>query len=91
MHHGSKEERSATVWVANAIIKKTKLMQEDGELENIFLEMEDRDEIDGDEQSEIGAVAAVSEATVVSMGERKRGPCKPNIDRTHQKEFWTNG
>jgi hypothetical protein len=68
---------------------KKRRLQEDEELENIFLEIENHDEVDGDEESEIGVMAAVS--TAVSMGERKRGPCKPNIDRTHQKEFWTNG
>ena len=48
---------------------------------------------DGDEQDEIGVIAAIFHAAEVAVkgGRRQDHPRKPNIDRTQQKEVWSNG
>ena len=46
-----------------------------------------------DEQDDIGVIAAISHAAevVVKGGRRQDHPRKPNINRTQQKEVWSNG
>ena len=78
MHHGSKEKGNNTVSIVDAIFKKTGKREE---------------EADDDEQDEIGVIAAISHAAevVVKGGRWQDHPRKPSIDRTQQKEVWSNG
>ena len=96
MHHGSKEKGNNTVSFVDVIFKKTWKREEEAWEDMYSYLQSDGSKVvnaEDDEQDEIGVIAAISHAAevVVQGGRRQDHPRKPNVDRTQQKEVWSNG
>ena len=47
--------------------------------------------VDDEGDEEMIAALSHAAAVVVKSGRRRNNPRKPNVDRRHQKEVWSNG